>query len=93
MILVGQELHLADQFRDVALIYPTLLKSFAYAFVLACFKVLEEAAVGLYHDEPFRESVAAFAGGSWKGFLSTNGVVVRGSDALFWFHRTATGPR
>src|ERR1700742_375555 len=37
-ILVAQELHLADQFRDAPLIYPTLLKSFVFTIVLACFK-------------------------------------------------------
>ncbi len=70
VILVGQELHLADQFRDVPLIYPTLLKSFVYTLLLTCFKILEEAAVGMYHGEPFGESIADFAGGSWKGVLS-----------------------
>src|SRR5580704_7835457 len=49
VILVGQELHLADQFRDAPLIYPTLLKSFVYTLLLACFKVVEEVAVGIYH--------------------------------------------
>jgi hypothetical protein len=70
VILVGQELHLADQLRDAPLIYPTLLKSFVFTVVLACFKILEEAAVAMYHGEPFGESFTAFAGGSWKGFFS-----------------------
>lgn len=70
VILVGQELHLADRFRDAPLIYPTLLKSFVYTLLLACFKIVEEAAVGMYHGEPFGKSIAAFAGGSWRGFLS-----------------------
>ncbi len=70
VILVGQELHLAEQFRDAPLIYPTLLKSFVYTLLLACFKILEEAAVGMYHGEPFGKSIAVFAGGTWKGALS-----------------------
>ena len=70
VILIGQELRLADQFRDAPLIYPTLLKSFVYTLLLACFKIVEEAAVGMYHGEPFGESIAVFAGGSWKGVLS-----------------------
>jgi len=48
VILVAQELHLADRFRDAPLIYPTLLKSFVFTIVLACFKIAEEA--GLGHD-------------------------------------------
>ena len=70
VILVGEELHLADQFRDAPLIYPTLLKSFVYTVLLACFKIVEEVAVGIYHGEPFGESIAEFAGGTWKGILS-----------------------
>ena len=69
VILVGQELHLAHQSRDVPLIYRTLLKSFVYTS--AClFQILEKAAVGMYHGEPVGESIAVFAGGSWKGVLS-----------------------
>ncbi|MGB2628827.1 MAG: hypothetical protein WAK20_18735 [Candidatus Acidiferrum sp.] len=67
VILVGQELNLANRFRDAPLIYPTLLKSFVYTLLLACFKIVEETALDLYHDKPFG---AAFAGGDWKGFLS-----------------------
>ena len=41
VMLTAQELHLADQFRDAPLIYPTLLKSFVFTIVLACFKMVE----------------------------------------------------
>lgn len=70
VILVGQELNLANQFGDAPLIYPTILKSFAYTVLLACFKIVEMAIVGLYHHRPLGESLAGFAAGSWKGLLS-----------------------
>ena len=70
VILVGQQLNLADQFRDAPLIYPTLLKSLVYTVLLACFKIVEAAIVGRYLGRSFGESMAAFAGGSWKGLLS-----------------------
>jgi hypothetical protein len=71
VILVAQELHFADQFRGAPLIYPTLLKSFAFSIVLACFKIVEEAVVGmLFHGKSFHDSIAEIAGGSWKGLLS-----------------------
>src|ERR1035438_235407 len=41
IILVAQELHFAEQLRDAPLIYPTLLKSFAFTMLLAFFKVVE----------------------------------------------------
>jgi hypothetical protein len=69
VILVGQELNLADQFWDVPLIFPTLLKSFVYTVLLACFKIVEGTVVGIFTGRSFSESVAAFAGGSWKGLL------------------------
>ena len=70
VILVGQELKLADQYRDAPLIYPTLLKSLVYTALLACFKTLETAVVGLFRGTSFSESMAVLAGGSWKGLLS-----------------------
>jgi hypothetical protein len=70
VVLVGQELHMADQFQDAPLIYPTLLKSFVYTLVLACFKIAEGTAVGMFHGRSFQDSIAVLPGGSWKGLLS-----------------------
>jgi hypothetical protein len=70
VILVGQSMKLADQYREAPLIYPTLLKSFVYTVLLACFKILEEAAVAMFRGSSFRENMHAFTGGSWKGLLS-----------------------
>ena len=69
VMLVAQELHLADQFRDAPLIYPTLLKSFVFTIVLACFKIVEDGAIGILHGKSFHESAFLFAGASWKGDL------------------------
>lgn len=70
IMLVGQELHLAEGFRDAPLIYPTLLKSLVYTVLLTFFKLLEGACVALYHHKPVGLSVVAFAGGSWRGVLA-----------------------
>jgi len=69
VMLVAQELHLADQFRDAPLIYPTLLKSFVFSILLACFKIAEDAAVGVFEGKSFHESIADLGGGSWRGVL------------------------
>jgi hypothetical protein len=55
VMLVATKLHFADRFKDAPLIYPTLLKSAAFSVLLACFKILEEAAVGLYRGKSFHE--------------------------------------
>jgi hypothetical protein len=66
VMLVAQELHLGDQFRDAPLIYPTLLKSFVFTIVLACFKILEDGVMGILHGKSFHESAVLIAGASWK---------------------------
>jgi hypothetical protein len=70
VMLIAQELRFADQFKEAPLIYPTLFKSAAFAIVLGCVKVLEETLTGLYHGQPFRESIAAIGGGTLNGILS-----------------------
>jgi hypothetical protein len=70
VILIAQDLHLADQFRDAPLIVPTLLKSFAFATVLTCFKFAEETAIGVFHGQSLHASVSVIGGGSWKVILS-----------------------
>lgn len=69
IMLVSQDLHLADQFRDAPLIYSTLIKSLAFSIVLACFKIGEDAAVGMFHGKSFHESLAELGGGSWQAIL------------------------
>jgi len=98
VMLVAQELHLADRFRDAPLIYPTLLKSFVFAIVLACFKIAEEAALGKIHGKSFHEGIAHLGGGTWQGILTLTALLfvvlipffgftelrrVFGSDRLF----------
>lgn len=70
VMLIARDLHLGEQFDDAPLIYPTLLKSALYTVVLACFKILEDAAVGLYHGETFSESMAHLGGGSLQAILT-----------------------
>ena len=70
IMLVARALHLGDWANDAPLIYPTLLKSALFTFLLAVFKILEEAGVGLYHHRSFQESIADLGGGSLQGILT-----------------------
>jgi hypothetical protein len=38
--------------------------------VLACFKILEDAAVGFYHGKSFAGSMIDLGGGSWQAILT-----------------------
>ena len=69
-VLIARALHLGEQFDDAPLIYPTLLKSALFSVVLACCKVLEDAAVGSYHRKSFTESIGYLGGGPLKGILT-----------------------
>jgi len=55
--------------RCAPLIYTTLLKSAAFTVVLACFKILEEAALGMYRGETFRASIAESVGEPGREFF------------------------
>jgi hypothetical protein len=70
VMLVAQELHLADQFKGAPLIYPTLFKSAVFAIVLGFFKISEEWAVGWFHGKSFSESMTSIGGGTLMGILS-----------------------
>jgi hypothetical protein len=70
VMLVARHLHLGEQFDEAPLIYPTLLKSALFTVVLACFKILEDATVGLYHGKSFHRGVADLGGGTWKAVLT-----------------------
>jgi hypothetical protein len=41
-----------------------------FTIVLACFKILEDAGLGLYHGKSFQQSVADLGGGTLNGILS-----------------------
>jgi hypothetical protein len=70
IMLIAQELHFAEKFRDKPLIYATLFRSVSFAFVLGCFKIIEEICVGLYHGKSAAESIAEVGGGTLNGILA-----------------------
>lgn len=70
VMLIARALHLGDWADGAPLIYPTLLKSALFSLVLAIFKILEEAGVGLYHHKSFQESISEIGGGTLRGILT-----------------------
>lgn len=69
-VLIARALHLGEQADEAPLIYPTLLKAALFSIVLAGCKIIEDAAVGLYHGKSFAESIADLGGGTLKGILT-----------------------
>ena len=74
-LLIARALHLGDRANDAPLIYPTLLKSALFSLVLAACKILEEAAVGLYHGKSFSQSIADLGGGTLQGILTLTAIL------------------
>ncbi len=75
VMLMAQDLHFAEWLDDSPLVYPTLLKSFVFTIVLACFKVAEEFALGQIHGKSFQESVVEIGGGTWKGMATLSALL------------------
>ena len=48
---------------------PTLLKSSLFTIVLACFKILEDAGLGMYRGKSFQQSIVDLGGGTLNGIL------------------------
>jgi len=70
VILVARRFDLSARIKDAPLIYPTLLKSAFFTVVLACFKILDDAAIGLHRHRSFRQSISGLGGGTLHGVLS-----------------------
>ena len=70
IILIAKAFHLGDRYNKLPAIYPTVIKSALFAVVLAVFKLLEALVLGLYHGQPFQQSIADFGGGTTKGIVT-----------------------
>jgi hypothetical protein len=70
VMLIARDLHMGERFDEAPIIYPTIFKSALFAVVLACFKILEEFAIGYFHHKSFHESIAHLAGGTGRGILT-----------------------
>ena len=64
VMLTAKDLHWGERFDEAP-----LFKSGLFAVVRACFKILEDTAIGLYHGQSFHESIADLGGGTWGAIL------------------------
>ena len=70
VMLLARRVDFITRLGNAPLIYPTLLKAAFYTVVLGCFKILEDALVGLYRHESFELSISDLGGGTWQGVLT-----------------------
>ena len=66
-MLVAEDLHFADWFKDRPLIYPILCKAVAFSILFLVFDVAEEVIVGVFKGKTIAESIPSIGGGTPSG--------------------------
>ena len=71
VILVADDFHFAEWFKERAPIYSILAKAFAFTMLLWIFDIVEEVVVGAFKGKTFAESFPHVGDGSPRAFLYT----------------------
>jgi len=69
VILVADDFHFAEWFKERAPIYSILAKATAFTILLLIFDVVEEVVVGKFKGKTFTESFPHVGDGSPRAFL------------------------
>ena len=69
VMLVADELHFANWFRNSPLVYPILCKSVAFTILFLVFDIVEEVLVGVFKGKTIAESFPNIGGGSPIGIF------------------------
>jgi fumarate reductase subunit C len=67
VMLVAEDLHFADWFKDRPLVYPILCKAVAFSMLFLVFDVVEEVLVGVFKGKTIGESIPSIGGGTPSG--------------------------
>jgi hypothetical protein len=67
VMLVAEDLHFADWFKDRPLIYPILCKAVSFSILFLVFDVVEEVLVGVFKGNTIGQSIPSIGGGSLSG--------------------------
>jgi hypothetical protein len=70
VLLIGEDLHLGNKFRDAPLVYSILYKCLVFTIFFLCFHIVERVITGLWNGRTFDQSFSTIGGGSLKGILS-----------------------
>jgi hypothetical protein len=75
VMLVGDNLHVGENFDTRPLVYPVLFKSALFAIILVGFDLIEEIVVGSLRGKSIAESIWSVGGGTLEGILSV-GIII-----------------
>ncbi|MBV9250504.1 MAG: hypothetical protein JO227_14810 [Acetobacteraceae bacterium] len=94
VMLVAEDLNIAQWLHRRPLIYPILHEAFVFAVVFICFHVLEHMAVGLIKGESIAASVPAIGGGGLVGLVCVAAILFVALLPYFAFQNAsrALGP-
>ena len=67
VMLIAEDFHFADWFKDKPLIYPIFCKAIAFSILFIVFDVVEEMVVGIFKGRTIGESIPSIGGGSLSG--------------------------
>jgi len=70
VLLIGEDLHLGNRFRDKPLLYSIFYKCFVFTIFFMGVHVLERVIVGVWNGRTIAQSLSAIGGGTLKGILS-----------------------
>jgi hypothetical protein len=69
VMLVAEDLHFADWFKDRPLIYPISCRAAAFSILFLVFDVVEEVLVGVFKGKTIAESIPSFVSEGLSGVL------------------------
>lgn len=73
---VGHALHMGERYKNRALIWPTLYRSFVFLMLLLVLSAMEEIITGIIHRQTLTESISNFGGGTLDQLVATSIVVL-----------------
>jgi fumarate reductase subunit C len=69
VMLIAEDLHFADWFKDRPLVYPILCKAVAFSILFLVIDVVEEVIVGVVKGMTIGQSIPSIGGGSVSGVI------------------------
>lgn len=75
VLLIGEDLHLGNRFRDKPLLYSIFYKCFVFTIFFIAFHILERVVVGVWSGRTIAQSFPSIGGGSLQGILSLGATV------------------
>jgi len=66
VMLVGEYLHVGDNFKNRPLIFPIIFKSAVFAVLLVCFHIIEESFIEVLPGKTLSQSVPSIGGGKLR---------------------------